>query len=87
MSRAACLHANPVLFFPAMQDHAGQLQAERAKAICARCPVRGECLAYALATRQKYGIWGGATAEERRTMTRRDHMASQPGSRRHSVGL
>jgi WhiB family redox-sensing transcriptional regulator len=70
MSRAACLHVDPELFFPAMRDPAGQLRAKKAKAFCACCPARGKCLAYALTTRQKYGIWGGATAEERQTMTR-----------------
>ena len=33
--------------------------------MCARCEVRGECLAFALATRQLHGIWGGTSPEER----------------------
>ncbi|HEX4288967.1 MAG TPA: WhiB family transcriptional regulator, partial [Trebonia sp.] len=32
---------------------------------CARCPVRSECLDFALRTRQMHGVWGGTTAEER----------------------
>jgi len=86
MSDGTCRHADPDLFFPAPHSPAGRAQAQTAKLICACCPVRRECLAYALETRQKYGIWGGLTEEERRTMTRRNHRAHlparrQPGSR------
>ena len=66
MSRSACLHADPELFFPAVSDG----RAEEAKLVCRRCLVRDECLAYAVATRQKYGVWGGATEGERRAMRR-----------------
>jgi WhiB family redox-sensing transcriptional regulator len=40
-------------------------QIAEAKTVCARCEVRGECLAFALATRQLHGIWGGTSPEER----------------------
>ncbi len=49
---------------------------ERAKRVCAPCPVRAECLAYALAMEGTYpagfrgGIWGGHTAKERAAMVR-----------------
>ncbi|HEY1704209.1 MAG TPA: WhiB family transcriptional regulator [Trebonia sp.] len=61
-------HTEPELFFPA--SAAGQ--AERAKKICAGCPVRRECLQFALATRQSDGVWGGLelTAAERRKPVR-----------------
>ncbi len=36
----------------------------RAKAVCRTCPVRDACRAYALATRQPWGVWGGRTAQE-----------------------
>lgn len=32
---------------------------ERAKALCAGCPVRGACLAGAIARREPAGVWGG----------------------------
>jgi hypothetical protein len=38
----------------------------REKAICEGCPVREECLAYALDAGEPHGIWGGLTATERR---------------------
>ena len=41
-------------------------QAAQAKAICARCRVRPECLRFALATREAHGVWGGTSEEERR---------------------
>ncbi|MFF0484930.1 WhiB family transcriptional regulator [Streptomyces sp. NPDC004435] len=43
----------------------------RAKALCAGCPVRAECLAYALDERVEYGVWGGMTERERRALLRR----------------
>ncbi|MFJ9829597.1 WhiB family transcriptional regulator [Streptomyces sp. NPDC101160] len=41
-----------------------------AKAICTFCPVRTECLAYALDSRIEHGIWGGMTERERRRLLR-----------------
>lgn len=41
-----------------------------AKAICARCPVRAECLDYALELREIHGVWGGLNEMERRAMLR-----------------
>jgi WhiB family transcriptional regulator, redox-sensing transcriptional regulator len=72
MSRSACRRADPELFFPSGTDGAPE-RAMKAKAVCVRCPVRAECLAFALATSQKHGVWGGTTEDERRTMTRRNH--------------
>jgi WhiB family redox-sensing transcriptional regulator len=39
-----------------------------AKDICTRCPVRPQCAAHALATREQHGIWGGFTEAERRLL-------------------
>lgn len=36
-----------------------------AKALCAQCPVKRECLDFALETDQRFGIWGGLSAGER----------------------
>lgn len=41
-----------------------------AKAICVRCPVREECLEYALRVREGHGIWGGLNEMERRALLR-----------------
>lgn len=46
-----------------------------AKRVCARCPVRAECLDYALQTDQRFGIWGGTSPAERAAMTRTSRAA------------
>ncbi|MFJ5035788.1 WhiB family transcriptional regulator [Streptomyces sp. NPDC088560] len=42
-----------------------------AKAVCVHCPVRIDCLAYALDHRESYGVWGAMTERERRALLRR----------------
>lgn len=70
---AACLAYPGVLFF-GIDD--AETPAERrgredsAKGICLSCSVRQECLDFALATREPYGIWGGLTEIERRARLR-----------------
>jgi WhiB family redox-sensing transcriptional regulator len=63
--RAACLGASPDLFFP----ERGASTAE-AKAVCASCDVREDCLAHALDHGEKHGIWGGLSERERRRIRR-----------------
>ena len=63
---AACRGHDTDDFFPATDEEAGP-----AKAICGACPVREECLEFALATRQEDGVWGGLTETERRRLRRR----------------
>jgi len=58
---ANCVGVNPDLMFP----ERGASTSE-AKAICAGCVVREECLEYALAASIKHGIWGGKSERERR---------------------
>ena len=50
----ACWGANPDLFFPLPRE-----SADPAKAICAGCAVRTDCLALARARGEQFGIWGG----------------------------
>ncbi|MEU8952336.1 WhiB family transcriptional regulator [Streptomyces sp. NPDC048489] len=49
-------------------DSARQRQA---KAVCAGCSVRTECLAEALDERIEFGVWGGLTERDRRALLRR----------------
>jgi WhiB family transcriptional regulator, redox-sensing transcriptional regulator len=71
--RAACRGTNARLFFgpdnERPQDR--EVREARAKAICALCPVREQCLDYALRNAVKHGIWGGLTTEERTRERRR----------------
>ena len=68
---AACRHADPELFFPVSAAGPSLDQITQAKAICARCPVRRQCLAFALDTRQDHGVWGGMSEQERRLRARK----------------
>ncbi|MHB1928125.1 MAG: WhiB family transcriptional regulator [Acidimicrobiales bacterium] len=70
-AQAACHTLPPDLFFPAGRTGSGADLAEAAKRVCARCPVAGPCLEFALETNQEYGVWGGTTEEERRCLRRR----------------
>lgn len=70
--QAACKGLDTEIFFPASDDAAGP-----AKLVCATCPVREECLEWALATRQDDGIWGGLTDNERRRLRRRRRDAAR----------
>jgi len=64
--RAACRDFDPELFFPVSETGPGARQVAQAKAVCARCPVRAECLDYALDNGLDHGIFGGLTEQERR---------------------
>jgi WhiB family redox-sensing transcriptional regulator len=63
--RAVCKSADPDELFV---EGAAQ---NRAKVVCTACPVRTECLAYALDHRIEHGVWGGTTERERRALLRR----------------
>ena len=67
--RAACLEVDPELFFPVGEAHTAEQVAE-AVAVCMPCPVRADCLRYAL-TATHAGIWGGKTEAERVQIQRR----------------
>jgi WhiB family redox-sensing transcriptional regulator len=64
-----------VLFFPPTfgeRRDEREMRETRAKAICAECAVRTECLEFALRVREPHGIWGGLTESERRRRLPRD---------------
>lgn len=65
---AACASHPAEMFFPPSDDSSA---ARAAKTICAACPVRDECLSFALETAQSEGVWGGMDAGERRRLRRR----------------
>ena len=69
---AACLEADPELFFPVTAHGPGAGEIARAKEVCATCRVRRQCLQYALATHQLHGVWGGTTEDERQLHARRE---------------
>ncbi len=63
--RANCLGVDPDLFFPERGA-----STREAKGVCRGCEVRIECLEYALAQGEKFGIWGGLSERERRRVRR-----------------
>lgn len=67
---ANCLGVDPDLFFPERGA-----STKEAKAVCQGCEVRDECLEYALANGEKFGIWGGLSERERRRIRRQRAMA------------
>jgi len=69
--RAICRDEDPELFFPVGTSGPAVAQIQEAKAVCARCPVASECLAWALESGQDAGVWGGMSEEERRALKRR----------------
>lgn len=66
-SKARCLEVDPEIFFP---ERGGSSKA--ARAVCTQCPVAMECLRYALANREQFGIWGGTSERERRKLRKLD---------------
>jgi len=71
--RGACRGEDASLFFapnhPETKEEKG-MRERQAKAICARCPVRVDCLEYAIRIREPHGIWGGLNELERRVLIR-----------------
>lgn len=57
----------------------------RAKATCAGCPVKAQCLDYALSTRQDFGVWGGLSDVERVGRQRAVHPITGPAPQEFNV--
>ena len=63
--RALCAETDPEAFFP---EKGGSTR--EAKKICTGCEVRADCLEFALANDERFGIWGGLSERERRRLRR-----------------
>jgi WhiB family redox-sensing transcriptional regulator len=64
--RALCAQTDPEAFFP---EKGGSTRP--AKSVCLACPVRAECLEYALDNDERFGVWGGLSEQERRRLQHR----------------
>ena len=64
--RALCAQTDPEAFFP---EKGGSTR--EAKKVCVGCEVRAECLEFALANDERFGIWGGLSERERRKLKKR----------------
>ena len=76
--RGRCAEVDPELWFPPRGA-----SDQQAKAVCAGCEVRGQCLAYAMEADEEHGVWGGLNRAERvrlREAMKRDAAAAAPGA-------
>jgi WhiB family transcriptional regulator, redox-sensing transcriptional regulator len=69
--QAACRGLDPEIFYPVSEE-----EAEHAKAVCGQCAVQQACLEHALGSRERDGVWGGATEKERRRIIRQRRRSS-----------
>lgn len=80
--KAACQGLDPSIFYPA--DDSDD-EALAAKAVCAVCPVQDSCLEHALGSKEREGVWGGATERERRRIVRQRRRAAYAAAARRSA--
>jgi WhiB family redox-sensing transcriptional regulator len=70
MAAGNCRFEPPSTFFPS--DGVG---VEIAKRVCADCPVKDQCLEYALQHRIDHGVWGGTSERQRRRILKQRRLA------------
>ena len=74
-AKASCRGPQAAIFFPPShfeRKDEKEARENRAKDICATCPVRKPCLDYALGIKEPHGIWGGLNEAERKRVLTRD---------------
>lgn len=67
VENALCAQVGGDLWFAEKGDWATTI---RAKLVCRRCPVREQCLSFALENGETHGVWGGMTPDQRKTLRR-----------------
>jgi WhiB family redox-sensing transcriptional regulator len=78
---AACSTVEPEVFFPVGTTDNSLIKVDRAKRVCARCPVREACLRWAVALEVDHGVFGGLSEDERKAIKRRSaRKRRSPGS-------
>ena len=77
-----CRNVDPNVFFGAKGSNS---DAELAKSYCHGCPVKDECLEYAIEDASLHGVWGGCTFQERKDIRRQRGIVSRMA--RHGDGL
>lgn len=74
--RGACTNTRTDLFFPVGDSTDARRQNNRAKLVCARCPIQPDCLSWALEAGEDQGVWGGLTEKERQYVRREGSLSS-----------
>lgn len=72
---ALCAQVDPAPFYP---EDGGSIRP--AKQVCAMCPVRDQCRAYALENDEQWGVWGGMSESDRRKLRRAEKRALREAS-------
>jgi WhiB family redox-sensing transcriptional regulator len=64
---AACVGTDTSAFYPqdGERGRSRRTREAKAKAVCNSCPVIAECLRWAIATNEPWGLWGGMSSDER----------------------
>lgn len=75
---AICSSTDPDAFYP---EKGGSTR--EAKRICRNCPVRTECLAYAISAGEPAGVWGGMSERERRRLAKAGQLNAQEAQTTH----
>jgi len=80
---AECRFMDPEMFVPSRDSKGAEAQkvAAAAQVVCRRCPVKAECLEYAMAlpAAQCVGIWAGTSDRQRQRMRRGGYVPATPG--------
>jgi WhiB family redox-sensing transcriptional regulator len=83
-STASCRNVDPDIFFDddvEKRDYAPLTITQ----MCDRCPVQSHCLGWAIATKQRHGMWGGMTPRGRTKLTRPVDRVRCPGCESHAI--
>jgi len=67
MEQALCAQVDPDLFYADKSDWSMTI---KAKLVCRECPVRAQCLSYALENNEVFGVWGGMSPTQRKDLRR-----------------
>ena len=70
MDKAACRGADSSIFMPSNRGPFDPVKKAEALSYCNRCPVRAECIDYALSFDITIGIYGGLTQQQRRALNK-----------------
>ena len=86
-SKSACYGAMPQRFYPEDWEIWDEEEIAKVKSeFCDQCPVREDCLDFAIGTREIEGMWGGLTHSERKSYIRRMRKDGKPVPRYSAMG-
>lgn len=81
---AKCAGVDTETYYPARNRDTYKTIADGSKGVCKghdgwpECPVRSQCLTYALTTNEAHGIWGGLSHRERNALLKKWDSVGRP---------